>query len=366
MLTPDVVHLNHGSFGACLRSVFTETSHIRERVEAAPMRYYVRDWQRELDAARVSAAAFVGAVPERFVFVPSATTGLALALASLPLTASDRIVTTTHVYPACRNQLERTGAQIQYVPTPLPFDDDQLVAVIDAALDGARLLVLDHITSPSALIYPLARLVPLAQRRGIPVLIDGAHAPGQLPLEVEALGATWYVGNHHKWMCAPKASGFLAVAPDIAVPPLVTSHGGTAGYGPANRLHAELDWSGTYDPAPILAVPVAIRAVAAEVSDWTFVREHNHVLVQAFTEALDATALSAPSAIGSMQAVAIELPAGLTTSALEQRLLAAGFEVPIVGYLDRPLLRISAHLYNHLDEADALARTLHELGVTVL
>jgi isopenicillin-N epimerase len=273
------------------------------------------------------------------------------------------------------NQLVRLadsrGARITVVPIALPFDPDALVdAVARAITPRTRLALLDHVTSPTALRLPLERLLPVLAARGVQVIVDGAHAPGQLALDVgalEALGATWYAGNHHKWLCAPKGSGFLAAAPgaDAALRPLVTSHGASPAYGPPNRLHAELDWTGTYDPAPHLAVPVAIATIAAEGGGWPAVIARNHALALALRDRLGGARLAPDDALGAMVALPITLPAGTTPLAVEHELLARGVEVPIVDVPGRPLVRVSAHLYNHAGDADALARALHAVGVRI-
>lgn len=375
-LSADVVHLNHGSYGGCPRAVTAAADGARARLEAAPMRFYLLDWQAELDRARAAVAAFVHADPARLVFVPGATTGVAIALAAATLAAGDEILTTTHVYPACRNQLarlaDRTGARIVMVPVALPFDPDALVDAITAAITPrTKLALLDHITSPSALVLPIERIVPQLRARGIPVIVDGAHAPGQIALDVDAIGATWYVGNHHKWMCAPKASGFLAIAQDAVAQtlPLVTSHGATAAYGPPNRLHAELDWSGTYDPSAQLAVPTAIETIAAMGAalggGWPAVIARNHALVLAMRERLGGRVLAPAGSIGTMATVPIELPAGVSSTALEKQLLVDGWEVPIVASPVGLFVRVSAHLYNHVGQIDPLLTKLASHGVRI-
>ena len=371
-LSPDVVHLNHGSYGGCPRAVTAAADAVRVRLEAAPMRFYLLEWQAELNRARAAVAAFVHADPARLVFVPGATTGVAIALAAATLAAGDEILTTTHVYPACRNQLvrlaDRTGARIVMVPVALPFDPDALVDAFAAAITPhTKLALLDHITSPSALVLPIERIVPQLRARGIPVIVDGAHAPGQIALDVDAIGATWYVGNHHKWMCAPKASGFLAIAEDAVAQtlPLVTSHGATAAYGPPNRLHAELDWSGTYDPSAQLAVPTAIDTIAEMGGGWPAVIARNHALLLAMRERLGGRLIAPADCLGTMAAVPIELPAGVSTTALEKQLLVDGWEVPIVASAAGLFVRVSAHLYNHIDQIDQLAATLASHGVRV-
>ena len=362
-LDPAVVHLNHGSFGGCLRSVLAEAAALRARLEANPMRFFVLDWQAELDRARAALAAFVGAPAERLVFVPSSTTGVAIALRSLGLAAGDAVLATDHGYRAVANQIARLGVDVQRVHVALPFDPDAFVAAVAAALTPrTRLAIFDHITSPTALVLPLERVLPLCAARGVATIVDGAHAPGQLPLDIAALGATYYVGNNHKWLCAPKGSGFLVAAADAPVVPVVTSHGASPEYGPPNRMHAELDWSGTHDPVAHLAVPAAIDHVAAEGGGWPAIMARNRALVLAMRERMTRRPLAPAAAVGAMAAMPLTLPAGTTPLALERQLLESGWEVPIVDFATGPLVRISAHLYNTVDEAERLARELHARG----
>jgi len=373
-LDPAIPHLNHGSYGGCLRSVTDAAAHFRARLDAAPMRFLVLDWQDELDRARARLAAFVHAPAERLVFVPSSTAGVAIALASATLAPGDDIVTTDHAYRACMNQLKRLaaarGARIIAVPVPLPFDAGALVdAVARAITPRTRLALFDHITSATALRLPIEALVGLARARGIPTIVDGAHAPGQIALDVTAIGATWYVGNCHKWLCSPKGSGFLAVADDAPAQPVVTSHGASPEYGPANRLHAELDWSGTYDPSPHLAVPAAIDAVAAEGGGWPAIYQRNHALVcelrRQLTDGITGPPLAPDDALGCMAAMPLHLPPGTTPGALQLQLLRDGWEVQIVDFPRGPLLRVSAHLYNHAGQAELLVTKLRTLGVAI-
>ncbi|HEU4611581.1 MAG TPA: aminotransferase class V-fold PLP-dependent enzyme, partial [Kofleriaceae bacterium] len=191
-LSPDVVHLNHGSFGGCPRAVLDAASDWRDRLEASPMRFLVLEWQQELDRARDVLATFLRAPAERLAFVPNATTGVAIALASSPIAASDELVTTDHAYRACKNQLDRIaatrGARVVVVPIDLPFDADAFVAAFTAAITPrTTLALLDHITSATALRMPLDRLLAPLAARGIQVIVDGAHAAGQIALDVGAL-----------------------------------------------------------------------------------------------------------------------------------------------------------------------------------
>jgi len=372
-LDPSIVHLNHGSYGGCLRRVIDVATVARTRLEAAPMQFLVLHWQAELDRARAALAAFVRTSAERLAFVPGSTTGVAIALHSATIEAGDELVTTSHAYAACRFQLERLasarGARIVVVDIALPFDPDALVAGVAAAITPrTRLALLDHVTSATALRLPVERLVPLFSARGIPVLVDGAHAPGQLDLDVDQLGATWYVGNCHKWLCAPKASGFLAWSATAAesLRPLVTSHGANPSYGPANRQHAELDWSGTYDPSAQLAVPAAISALADEGGGWPAIYARNHALVIALRDRLGGTRLAPDDALGMMAAIRVALPMGIEPLAFQRALLVDGWEVPIVDFPGGPFVRVSAHLYNHVGEAERLAAKLHALGAQIV
>ena len=355
MLDPAVVHLNHGSFGACLRTVFDAAQVWRAKLEASPMRWLVLEWQAELDRARAALAAFVGAPAERLVFVQSSTTGVAIALHSAKLAPGDRVLVTNHGYRAVRNQLRRLPVEVHEIEIALPFDPDAFVEAV-ANAPPCKLAVLDHITSATALRLPLERVVPLLNERGTQTLIDGAHAPGQIALDIDALGVTWYAGNNHKWLCAPKGSGFLVA--NAPTRPLVTSHGASPEYGPPNRFHAELDWSGTYDPAPHLSVPLAIDSI-----DWPAAFARNHALAiemrRRLCDALGARILAPDDSLGCMAAVPITVDDPL---ALEKQLLESGWEVPIVDFAGG-LVRVSAHLYNHAGEADALAGKLLALGV---
>ncbi|HEY1557129.1 MAG TPA: aminotransferase class V-fold PLP-dependent enzyme [Kofleriaceae bacterium] len=379
-LDPAVLHLNHGSYGGIPRAVLAAATALRTRLEASPMKFFVLDWQDELDRARAALAAFVRAPADRLVLVPNATTACAIALASLDVGAGDELLATTHGYRAVRNQLARLaaarGARIVTVPIALPYDPDATVAAIAAAITPrTKLAVLDHVTSPTALVVPIERLAPVFAARGIACVVDGAHAPGQLDLDVGALlaaGVTHYAGNNHKWLCAPKGSGFLVAAAGAPAAPVVTSHGASPEYGPANRFHAELDWAGTYDPIAHLCVPVALAEVARLGGGWPAVRARNHALAIELRARLiaalagDARHVLAPDhALGAMAALPIELPPGATPLALQTQLLRDGFEVPIVEFATGPLVRVSAHLYNDAADADALAGKLRALGVTL-
>ena len=376
-LSPEVRHLNHGSFGGCPLEVIDAAEAWRERLESAPMQFLVLEWQTEIDRARDILATFLRAPSERLAFVPNATTGVAIALGSTPIGEGDELITMSHGYRACRNQLDRIaaarGAKVVVVPIALPFDAGAFVAAFTAAITPrTKLALLDHITSPTGLRLPINELVGVLAARGVSIIVDGAHAPGQIALDVGALfkaGVTWYAANNHKWLCAPKGTGCLVASPNAPpLVPVVTSHGASTEYGPANRFHAELDWMGTHDPSAHLSVPAAIATVAEMGNGWAHVIARNHALVielrSRLVDALGASFLAGDDDLGTMAAVPIQLPPNVKPLALQKQLLADGWEIPIVDFAEGALVRISAHLYNHAEEADALARKLRALGVT--
>lgn len=331
------------------------------------MRFFVLEWQNAIDRARAVLAEFLHAPADRLAFVQNVTTGVAIALASTKIEAGDELLTTNHAYRATKNQLLRIaderGARVVVAPVALPFDADAAVdSILRAVTDRTRVVLLDHITSATSLVLPIERIVPALAARGITTIIDGAHPPGQIELDIGALlglGVTWYAGNNHKWLCAPKGSGFVVgVAPQR---PVVVSHGGSPEYGPANRFHAELDWTGQHDPSSHLAVPTAI-----ELFDWPAIMARNHALaVEARTrlaQALGSSSICDDSALGTMASVPIAI-AGKAID-LQSRLLFEGWEVPIFDFQGQPFVRFSAHVYNDADQADALAAKLRSVGVT--
>lgn len=377
VLDPAVVHLNHGSYGACPRAVLDHQAARRATIEAATMRYFVRDWQGDVDRARAAVAAFVGGDPDGLVFTPNTTTGVATVLASLELGAGDELVATDHTYRACRNALDRiaarTGAKVVVAKLPWPVRDagDVTAALVAAATPRTKLALVDHVTSATALVVDLPAIVRELAARGVDTLVDGAHAPGQIEVDLRALGAAYYVANGHKWLCSPKGAAFLHVRADLRarVHPLVTSHGFSAEYGPANRFHAEHDWTGTHDPTAYLSLPFAIEHVASLGGGWPRIRARNHALAIAgrdlLADRLGAGTLAPASMVGAMACVPVALPHGARGIEVERRLLEAGWEVPVIdGPRGVAMVRISAHLYNAIDQIEGLAVALAAQGVT--
>lgn len=380
-LDTDVVFLNHGSFGSCPHPVLEFQKQVRDRMERQPVQFFVRDLEGLLDLARADLARFVGAEPEDLVFVPNATTGVNTVLRSLALAPGDELLVTDHEYNACRNALdyvaERSGAVVVEAAVPFPCQSVAQIseAILARVTPRTRLALLDHITSQTGLILPLEGLVSELGGRGIDVLVDGAHAPGMIPLHVGRLGAAYYTGNCHKWLCAPKGAGFLHVRRDrqAGLRPLAISHGANSPRGDRSKFLIEFGWTGTWDPSACLSVPEAIRWMGALLpGGWPEVMRRNRELALAGRKLLcQALGLEAPCPDECIGALAsLPLPDGdglhppaspLYADPLQEQLWREHrLEVPVVPWpaLPKRLLRISAQLYNTLPQYQALAKAL--------
>lgn len=376
-LDPNLTFLNHGSFGACPRVVLAAQAALRERMERDPVRFLYLELEELLDAARARAARFFAAKPEDCVFVSNATTGVNSVLASFPFRAGDELLVTNHGYRACRNAAEywsqRAGARVVEVPLPLPLRDAEtaLDAILAKVGPKTRLALIDHVTSPSALVLPVRELVTELRRRGVVTLVDGAHAPGMLALATSELGADYYVGNFHKWCCAPKSAALLVATEEqrATLRPLVISHGHSAHRPQRPRAWLEFDWVGTNDPTAALCVPAALDFLESLAGSPAALFEQNRELaLEARALLLDelGTAPLCPAALlGSMAAV--QLPPALSArggEALYRALLDRHrIQVPFTEVEPGQLLvRVSAHLYNSLEDYEKLAGALRELS----
>ena len=377
-LDPAVTFLNHGSFGACPRAVLDAQARWRAELEAEPVRFLHRELEGRLAAARTALGAFVGADPDDLAFVPNATTGVNTVLQSLDFATGEELLVTDHGYNACRNAVERVavraGLRVVVAPVPFPVEGpDQVVeAVLGRVGARTRLALLDHVTSPTGLVFPIERLVSELASRGVDTLVDGAHAPGLLPLDVEALGAAYYTGNCHKWLCAPKGAAFLHVRRDrqAGIRPLVVSHGANAPRTDRSRFRLEFDWTGTADPTAYLTVPEALRYLGGLMTGgWPALMARNREVALAARRVLCVAlgvATPAPdSMIGSLAAV--ELPSGAGDPEALQRALFDRFGIEALAFVwpSPPvrLLRVSAQLYNTAGDYERLAAALARLGV---
>jgi isopenicillin-N epimerase len=323
-------------------------------------------------------AGFVGARADDLAFVQSATAAVNAVVRSLRLRPGDELLTTDHAYNACRNVLlhavRESGAKlvVAQVPFPLSGPHEVIDAVLGAATERTRLAMIDHVTSPTAVVFPVKALVAALAARGIDTLVDGAHAPGMLALDVEAIGAAYYAGNFHKWVCAPKAAGFLHVRRDRqeGLHPPVISHGYNFDHPSRSRFRLEFDWTGTGDPTAALSVPAAWRFMSALFpGGMAEVAAHNHALVLAgrrlLAEALGVALPVPDEMVGSMASLPLpddaEPVRSPYTSALQAWLYDVNLiEVPIFPWPAAPrrLIRISAQVYNTLDEYERLAEAL--------
>jgi isopenicillin-N epimerase len=369
MLKPGFCFLNHGSFGAMPRIVFDAQTRLRERIEADPIEMIGRRSGGLIDHAKIPIGELLGMKPADFGFVTNATDGVNAVLRSLTLKPGDELLTTNHVYFAVKQAMaliaRNAGATCRDVEIPLPVHSsaDIRVAVLNAISPRTKLLVIDHVTSPTALVFPLKEIVAGCREKGVAVLADGAHAPGMLPLDVEAIAADYYVGNLHKWICAPKGAAFLWVSPrhQSQVHPTVISHHLDQGFA------KEFSWQGTRDLSAWLAVPTAIEFLHSLGFDK--VLAHNHQLAtwaqQLLSQQWNVDPISPidGSLLGSM--ATIPLPSSLNQLdgpaliAMQQRLHDEfQIENPIVRWDGRTHLRVSCQVYNQPAEYLKVAATI--------
>lgn len=382
-LDPEVTFLNHGSFGACPRVVLDAQRALRDRMEREPVEFFVRDLEELAETARAGLGRFIGADPGDLAFVPNATAGVNSILRSLDFHPGDELVVTDHEYQACRNALDfaadRAGARVVVVPIPFPLDSPEQVlsAVLETVTPRTRLALLDHVTSPTGMVLPIRRIVNELKERGIETLVDGAHAPGMLSLDVTGIGASFYTGNCHKWLCAPKGAGFLWVRGDRqeAVRPLSISHGAKASATGGIRFRLEFDWTGTHDPTPYLCVPEAIDFLAGLLpGGCDELMERNRALALQAREILcSALGIPAPcpdEMVGSLAAFPLPDSQGppadspLYDDPLHDLLIDRfRIEVPVVPWPHHPrrVIRVSAQAYNHAGQYRQLARALTEI-----
>jgi isopenicillin-N epimerase len=403
LLDPGLAFLNHGSFGACPVVVLEAQGEWRERMERDPVRFLAGELEPALDAARVALGRFVGADPDDLAWVPNATTGVNTVLASLApeWRPGDEVLTTDHEYNATLNALHQAAGRrgvrivVASVPFPVASPDEVAAAVLEAVTPRTRLAVISHVTSATAVIFPVERMVAALRQRGVESLVDGAHGPGMVPLDLDGLGAAYYTGNGHKWLCGAKGSAFLHVRRDrqSAIRPLVISHGANSSRRDRSPFRLAFDWTGTSDPTAFLVLPEAIDFMAGSHPDgWPGVMAANRALCRAARDVLcQALSVEPPvpdGMLGAMAALPLAravagstptsaTPAGdtdaetLPDDPLHDELLERHrIQVPVyswppsraAGPPPMRLLRISAQLYNRLDEYRRLSAVLRRLA----
>ena len=372
-LAPDATFLNHGSFGACPKAVLAEQERLRHEMESQPDRFFrervmPREGGTPLRDAIARLASFAGARPDRIALLENATAGVAAVVRSMPFAAGDEILVTDHTYNAVRLIVEarcaETGARPRVVALPLGATSGELVERFrDALTPRVRLAIVDHITSPTALALPLARIIGELRRWDAKVLVDGAHAVGHLPLDLDTLGADWYVSNAHKWLFAPKGTAFLHAAPGVAsmTQPLVASH--FVGMG----FPRSFDWVGTRDYTGWLALPSALA----------FFESLGPERARVYRAGLIARATSRMAALGLRPVAGDDLACAMRSFVLPQRAPATQadadawvarlrerhrIQAMAVVFGEALLLRISAQVYVGDEDIDALADALERDG----
>ena len=379
LLDPDLVFLNHGSFGACPREVFAQYQRWQLELERSPVEFLGRRSGALLSDARARLGAYLGAPGQDLAFLANATTGVNVVARSLDLQAGDEVLSTDHEYGACdatwRFVCEKAGAHYKRVELPLPFDPESFVERLMAATTArTRLIFASHITSTTALIFPVAALCGAARQRGIATLIDGAHAPGHVELDLTAIGADFYTGNCHKWLCAPKGSAFLHARPErqATIDATVVSWGYVAeregqpwfdAFTGRTRFERHLQWQGTRDIAAFLAVPAAIDF--QQRHDWPVWRLRCHDLAcETQTRVLQRNGLQAAapdSAYGQMVTIPVRATdaEGLRSHLFDRHRI----EVPVTQHRGHSFVRLSVQAYNTEAELDTLVSALAQAGV---
>jgi isopenicillin-N epimerase len=386
ILDPSLIYLDHGSFGACPRPVLSAQSHLRNQMERQPAEFFMGELEPLLDEARAALAQLLNVEARDLAFTSNATTGVNSVLRALEFVANDELLTTDHCYTACKNTLnyiaEQTGAKVVTAQVPFPLDlPSQVVdCVLAATTTRTRIALLDHVTSPTALIFPVRELVEALTTRGVDVLVDGAHTPGMIPLDIPALGAAYYVGTCHKWLCAPKGSAFLWVRRDkqTGVHPTAISHGFASLRQDRPRFLMEFDWTGTDDPTPYLCVPDSLGFLSSVRPGGLpeLMSLNREMALAARDEVCKALAARPPAPgemIGAMAAVPIreardeEYGDDFTTDPLHKVLLARyRINVLVTAWPKWPkrVMRLSAQVYNEPEHFRQLAHALRELKMT--
>jgi isopenicillin-N epimerase len=371
LLDPGVTFLNHGSFGACPRPVFDEYQRWQRDLEQQPVEFLGRRFNGLMQAARSALGGYLGAEADDVVYVTNATVGLNIVARSLELHPGDEVLSTDHEYGA----LDRTwrflcakhGAKYVRQPVSVPISSAQEVieTIWSGVTDRTRVLFLSHITSPTAITFPIKPLIERARERGIITIVDGAHAPGQIDLNLRELGADFYSGNLHKWLMSPKGSAFLYARKEVQhlVEPLVVSWGWESEKPSSSKFVDEQEWQGTRDIAAFLSVPAAIQFQRDH--DWPRVRRACHELVryarQQISDLFGLPPLTPDDEQWFTQMSALPLPP-CDLDTLKRRLYDEyRIEIPVIRWNDRYFVRVSIQGYNTRADVDALIKALRAI-----
>jgi isopenicillin-N epimerase len=383
-LDSNSVFLNHGSFGACPRAILDKQQEYRQRLESQPLKFLIREMEELFDNARHRVASFVNARHEDLVFVQNATTGVNAVFRSLHFNPGDEILFTNHIYGACRRLLEyisgQTGAVLVEVVVDFPVSTPDIIteAVLNKVNSRTRIALIDHISSATALIHPVEEIVRELEKRGIDTMIDGAHALGSIPLDLEKIGAAYYTANSHKWLCSPKSSAILHIRGDKqpGIYPTVISHAGHR----AEPFSERFFWPGTYDPSAALCVGDAIEYMGSLVAGgWPALMKRNHDLCLEARDMICNILGIAPPCQGDMIAAMASIPLPLPAldkppgykevDPLQDHLYRKyGIEIPVLSWAAPPmrLTRISVQLYNTMEQYRYFGSVLRESCISHL
>ncbi len=373
-LDPTVTFLNHGSFGGVPKAIREVQADLHRRADREPVDFFVRYLPEGFRRSREALGAFVNADPDDLVFVSNATSGVNTVMKSLSFEPGDELLTTSQAYGACRHTLDHvadtTGAKVVSAPLPFPIASPEQIteAILACVTDRTKIAMLDHIASPTGLVFPIAEIVAALHERGVDTLVDGAHSVGQVPLDLEAIGAAYFTTNAHKWLCTPRGAAILHVRKDRQdrVVPLVTSH---AYHAKEDRFRAQFDWTGTDDPTAHLVIPEAIAYLGGLLEGgWPALYAAIHErAVQGRRVILERLGLESPSPDAMHGSLApILLPDGdgevdWILDPLSRELWDDHrIEVPVFPFPKAPkrMLRVSAHLYNAPGDYERLAEIL--------
>ena len=376
LLRPDVAFLNHGSFGATPRPVFERYQKWQRELELEPVDLLGRRAPELLRQSRMELGQFLNADPDDLVYITNATTGVNIVARSLQLGAGDEVLTTNHEYGACDNIWRFLSGKQGFsyraveIPVPVTTHDDFLERFVAQITPQTRVIFISHITSPTGLTFPVPQLCQIARQRGIITVVDGAHVPGQLPLDLRELDADFYTGNLHKWLCAPKGAAFLYARRELQeqLEPLVISWGWNGPFSKGSQFLDYLEYGGTSDISAPLSVPAAIQFFGE--NDWPAVAEGCHQIVrQARPEiaaALDATPICPDDRQWFRQMSAFLLPEGLPGDLLHSRLFSEHLvEIPTFPWQGRWAIRIAVQGYNTWEDVERLLAGLREIRKTL-
>lgn len=381
LLDPDIIFLNHGSFGACPSPVLEKQAFYRELLEKEPVRFFMRQYEDLYFNALRVLAEFISADVHNIAFVPNVTTAVNAVLRSLQFDPGDELLTTNHVYPACKNILDfiaqQTGAEVIYAEFNFPIKSSGVIAdaILSKVTSRTRIALIDHITSPTGLILPIEKIVSELSNLEVDTIVDGAHAVGSIPLNVESIGAAYYTANCHKWLCAPKGSAFLYVRPDKQelIHPAIISHPHVSHpSNPHTRFESEFYWTGTADFSAYLCVPEAIDFMGSLISGgWKELMKRNHNLALQAGKMISRSLNMAPPCPENMisSLCSFPLPDGESEGPLPHNYIDAlqnqlysefNIEVPVYFWPSPPkrLLRISTQIYNSIEQYGRLAQAL--------